>query len=248
MTLPFDLAAGQAVFLVLALLAAAFVRGYSGFGFAALTVASAALVTNPLLVVPVVLLADLAMSAFQARGAWRDVDWRRTLALFLGALVGTPLGIWALTGVGIDLARAIISVYVLGMCGVMMAGFVFRKPVATGWNVPVGVVSGMANAAAVGGLPVAAFFAAQPVAAGVFRSTLIAYFTLLDLWSLPLMWRAGLVVSDTWAALVVAVPVVALGSWLGGRHFFRSEPQSFRRFAIGLLAVLAVLGLLKSVL
>ena len=31
-----------------------------------------------------------------------------------------------------------------------------------------------------------------------------------------------------------------------GRHFLKANPQGFRRFAIGLLAMLAVLGLLRS--
>ncbi|MGB8812333.1 MAG: sulfite exporter TauE/SafE family protein, partial [Paracoccaceae bacterium] len=35
MTLPFDLSPGTAAFLAAALLIAAYVRGYSGFGFAA---------------------------------------------------------------------------------------------------------------------------------------------------------------------------------------------------------------------
>jgi uncharacterized protein len=53
-----------------------------------------------------------------------------------------------------------------------------------------------------GGLPVAAFFAAQPMRA-VFRATLIAYFPLLDIYSAPLYWLAGLVSWDTlWAALI----------------------------------------------
>jgi uncharacterized membrane protein YfcA len=99
-----------------------------------------------------------------------------------------------------------------------------------------------------GGLPVAAFFAAQPMPAAVFRATLIAYFPLLDLYSAPLYWWAGLVTWGTlWAALA-ALPLTLLGNWLGGRHFFGSDPQEFRRFAILLLAVLAALGLVRTLL
>ena len=49
-----------------------------------------------------------------------------------------------------------------------------------------GLVSGLANAPGMGGLPVAAFFAAQTMPAAVFRATLVAYFPLLDLFSAPL--------------------------------------------------------------
>lgn len=248
MSLPFDLSTGEGVYMALALLIAAFVRGYSGFGFAALVVSAASLVMNPLLVVPMVLLVDATMSLQQARGIWRDIAWHRVGGLFVGALIGVPIGIWAMSTIGVDAARAVISVYVLVMCGLLMAGWSVTKPMGHAPHFGVGVVSGVANSAAVGGLPVAVFFAAQPVRAAVFRGTLIAYFTLLDLWSIPLMARAGMISRETLLAAVMIMPILIFGIWAGGRHFLRAEPQDFRKLTIWLLVVLAVLGLTKSVI
>lgn len=247
MTLPFDLSPAAAAFMALALFGAAYVRGYSGFGFAALVVTSAGLVTNPLHFVPVVLIADIVMTGQQLPGIWRHVDKRRAVALFLGALVGVPVGVWALAGLGLDLARAVISAFVLAMSLLMLRGWRFRGHVGAGGHVGVGVISGIANGAAVGGLPVAVFFAAQPIAAATFRATVIAYFCLLDLWSVPLMVAAGMIGRDTLVATALAMPILSLGIWLGSRHFHRSEPRDFRRFAIFLLMSLSVLGLVKSV-
>ena len=81
----------------------------------------------------------------------------------------------------------------------------------------------------------------------MFRATLIAYFPLLDLYSAPLYWWHGLVSWDTIHASLIALPLTFLGNWLGGRHFLRTDPQEFRRFAIVLLAVLASMGLVKAV-
>ena len=50
---PFDLSMGAGAFLAAALFAAAFIRGYSGFGFSAICLILAALVTNPLALIPV---------------------------------------------------------------------------------------------------------------------------------------------------------------------------------------------------
>lgn len=246
--MPFDLTPGAALFLAAAVLLAAFVRGYSGFGFAALVVSAAGLVINPVLVVPAVLLCDGLIAVLQARGIRGHVDWRRVGALSAGAAVGVPLGVFALANVGVDMARAFIALYVLAMCAVLMTGWQFLRPVGAGPHVGIGVFSGIANGAAVGGLPVAAFFAAQPIPAAAFRATLIAYFTLLDLWSMPLMWQAGMISVDTLWALGWMLPLVVFGIWLGGRHFLRAAPQDFRRFAIGLLAVMSLAGLAKSVI
>lgn len=248
MTLPFDLGLGAALWMAFAATVAALVRGYSGFGYSAMVIAASSLVTSPLNFVAVVVLLETAMSLQAARGAGPDVDWGRVRLMLAGAAVGLPLGLVVLTGVGEDTARAMISGYVLVMCGVLLAGWRLRAQVRGPGNVAAGVISGLANAPGMGGLPIAAFFAAQPMPAVVFRATLIAYFPLLDLYSAPLYWWAGLVSWDTlWASLWL-LPLSFFGNWLGGRHFFATDPQEFRRFAIALLAVLASLGLVKAVL
>jgi hypothetical protein len=134
------------------------------------------------------------------------------------------------------------------MCGVLLAGWRLSREVSGLPNGVAGVISGLANAPGMGGLPIAAFFAAQPMSAAVFRATLIAYFPLLDIYSAPLYWYSGLVTWDTLWAGLIALPVTLLGNWLGGRHFFDTDPQDFRRFAIVLLGGLALLGLGKALI
>jgi uncharacterized membrane protein YfcA len=244
--MPFDLGPGATLWMAFAIFVASFVRGYSGFGFAALVVSSASLVTNPLLFVPVVILADTALTAQQARNIWPDIQWRRVATLFAGCLVGVPLGVIALSSIGIDAARAAISVYVLVMCVVLLSGWTMRRPAGDAAHVATGILSGIANGAAVGGLPVAAFFAAQSIPAAAFRATLIAYFTGLDFWTIPLLWWSGLITADTLLATLLGLPIMIAGVWAGSRHFLSAAPQDFRRFAILLLATLALMGLVKS--
>lgn len=248
MPLPFDLTPATAAFMALAFLIAAFVRGYSGFGFSALVVASSALVTNPLNFVAVVMFCEFAMTFQQWAGVWRDVAWRRVITLMIGAVVGLPLGLWALTGIGVDAARAVVAIYVLVMCGVMLMGWRISRPQGDAGHLAIGLASGLANAPGMGGLPVATYFTAQGMSAAMFRATLIAYFALLDLYSAPVMWAHGLVTWDTLYAAALSAPIIVFGTWAGGRHFLRTDPKDFRRFAILLLAGLAAMGLLKSVL
>ncbi|MDB5661146.1 MAG: hypothetical protein JWS10_3761 [Cypionkella sp.] len=246
--MPFDLGLGASIWMGCAILVAAFIRGYSGFGYSAMVIAASGVVTNPLHFVAVVVILETAMSLQAARGIGKDVDWRRVWLMLAGAAVGLPLGLWALTGISEEAARAAISIYILLMCGVLLAGWRLKSEVRGAGNLVAGVASGLANAPGMGGLPVAAFFAAQPMQAATFRATLIAFFPLLDIYSGPLYWWHGLVTWDTlWAALA-ALPLTFLGNWLGSRHFLNTDPQDFRRFAILLLGGLAVMGLIRAVL
>ena len=247
MILPFEMSFQTAGFMGLACLVAAFVRGYSGFGYSALVVSASALVMNPLHIVGVVMICEFLMTFQQWRGVKADVDWWRVLALMVGACIGLPLGLWGITRVGVDVARAIIAVYVLCMCAVMLRGWQIRSRQAFAPDLGVGVFAGMANAVGMAGLPVASYFAAQGMSAAVFRGTLIAYFAALDLFSVPVMWANGIIVWDTFRVAAAALPLMWVGIWLGGRHFLNTDPQDFRKFAIGLLAVLAVLNLGKAV-
>jgi uncharacterized protein len=246
--MPFELGPVATLWMAFAILGAAFVRGYSGFGYSALVITASSLVTSPLNFVAVVVLLEFVMSAQAWKGASADIDWGRVRWLVGGAVVGLPLGLWALTAMSEDAARAIIAGYVLLMCGVLLAGWRMRNEVKGPANLGMGVISGIANAPGMAGLPVVAFFAAQPMTPAVFRATLIAYFPILDLYSGPVYWYYGLVSRDTlWAALW-ALPLTVLGNWLGGRHFFGTPPQDFRRMAILLLAGLAALALGKAML
>ena len=246
MTLPFELSPMAAVWMAAAFFIAAFVRGYSGFGFGALVISAGALVMNPLQLVAIAIIGDLVLSAQQWLGVRRHIDWRRVLTLFGGSLIGVPLGIWALTTISEDTARAIIALYVLAMSLALLLGWTLTRPAGPKTTFGTGLLSGAANAAGVGGLPVVVFFAAQTIAPVVFRATLIAYFTLLDLWTIPLLLHRGLISADTLVATAIALPIFVLGTWAGGRRFLSAEPKDFRRFAIIILMVLALLGLGKA--
>lgn len=227
MTLPFEMGAGAAAYMAAAILLSAFVRGYSGFGFSALVISASGLVTNPLHFVAVVVLCEALMSVQAWRGIGAFVDWRRVWLLLAGAAVGMPLGLWALTSISEDAARAVISGYVLVMCLILLAaGSCGGKCAGRGIFWPASLLAG--ECAGDGGLPVVAqFFAAQTMQANVFRATLVAYFPLLDIYSAPLYFYSGLVSWDTLWASMLALPMVFFGQLAGQPAFPEYRPAGF---------------------
>ncbi len=246
--MPFDLGPGTTAALAIALLGAAFVRGYSGFGFSAIFIAFAALLTNPLPLIPVVFACEMLMTVFQARGIRGQVDWRRVIALLAGAAVVLPASVWFILSLGEGTVRLAVSLIVLVMSLVLLSGWTLQRTIRSPGHIGVGMVSGLCNSAGIGGLPVAAFMAAQPMKAARFRATMIVYLTGLDLITMPLLWAGGLVTWETALGVGLAFPLLGLGVWLGGRQFLAASPSTFRRFAVMLLLTLSVLGLLRTMI
>jgi len=230
------------------LLGAAYVRGYSGFGFSAIFIAFTALITNPLPLIPVVFGCEMLMTVFQARGIRGHIDWRRVFALLAGAAIVLPFSVWAILSVGEQSVRLTVSLIVLVMSLVLLSGWTLQRAIKTPGSLAVGMISGLCNSAGIGGLPVAAFMTAQPIPAATFRATMIVYLTGLDLITMPLLWAGGLVTWETAIGLALAFPLLAIGVFMGSRRFQGTSPTSFRKFAIYLLLTLALLGLIRTVL
>lgn len=244
----FDLSIAELAALAIALVGAAYVRGYSGFGFSAIFITAASLVTNPLPLIPVVFASEIAMTAFQARGIRDDIDWGRVAALLGGAAIVLPFSVAAMLALGADTARIAVSAIVLVMSLLLLSGWTLQRQIKAPGHVGVGTVSGLCNAAGVGGLPVAAFMTAQTMSAATFRATMIVYLTGLDLITLPFLWHGGLVTSETAIAALCAFPLLGVGVWLGSKQFSAASPSTFRRFAVILLLVLSSAGLIRAFL
>lgn len=188
------------------------------------------------------------MTAFQARGIRGHIDWRRVMALLAGAAIILPFSVTAMLTFGADTARLAVSAIVLVMSLILLSGWTLTRVIGPAGHMGVGAISGLCNAAGIGGLPVAAFMTAQPIAATTFRATMIVYLTGLDLITMPFLWHGGLITMDTAIAAACAFPLLALGVWLGGRQFLSASPSTFRRFAVILLLILSLLGLLRAIL
>ena len=234
-----------------AVLLAAFVRGYSGFGLSALAITGLALVIPPAEAVPLGILFEVLASLMVAHQVWHKVAWREIGLLLLAASCSMPLGIALLVLLPSDVMRLVISAIVLAASALLWAGPRNTAPKGRGTTraatIGVGLVSGVANgSASVGGLPVVLYFLANGAAAPVARASLVIYLLILGLIGLMMAGGAGLLNQTlAWRALLFCLPL-ALGVWLGSRHFLRTSPASFRRFALIVLIALALLGCLRA--
>jgi uncharacterized membrane protein YfcA len=243
---PLGLSPQAVVLLGLALFVAAFVRGYAGFGLSAVFLASASLVTDPRPLIPVIFGCEILMTLAQLRGVRGRIDWHLTASLLAGAALALPFAVAAMARVGPETARLAISGAIAAASLAQLAGWRLARAPGPAGRIGAGAVSGLANAVGVGGLPVALLLSALPLTPTVFRATMIAYLTGLDLISLPVMGMNGLVTPGTAGAVLIALPVLMTGGLLGGRHFLSAPPEQFRKAVMLLLLALSVLGAARA--
>ena len=221
---------------------AAIVRGYSGFGFSLLSITALSLALPPAEIVPSIFMLEIAASLHMLPGIWRHIHWRAIGLLLLGCIVATPIGVQLLANVPAAPMRIALSAFVIVATAFLWRGFALKTmpgPVAT---VATGAASGLANGAfGIGGPPAILFFFSSPASVAIGRASIIAYFLGTDLIGLAFLAEADLATRATLWRFLAFLPPLLLGVWLGARIFRHANPETFRRWVLRLLVLLAVL-------
>lgn len=236
-------------------LGAGVVRGFTGFGYSALTVAGLSIFVAPSAIVPAV----LSLEVLASLGMWRaataaaDAAWLRWLLPC--NLVLVPLGVALLALLPEARLRLLVSLTLL--CSALLLWRLSEHTLAASARLRfiAGVVSGLLNGlAASGGVAAAMLMATTRPAPAAMRATMISYvffacaYTLVCAALVPLGTPHGtpLLGVDTlrWAFLLA--PTMFVGIWIGQRSFANADPRRYRRFVLLLLVSISALGALRS--
>lgn len=235
-------------FAVLVMFIAAFIRGYSGFGFSAVLMAGLILQLPAAEIVPLSIALEVIASAGQARGIYRDINWRPLTALLLTGMIGAPFGVYLLGILPEEPLRIAVQIFVLLVSVFLVFSKERQNPTPLILFALVGFISGVVNGAtALSGLVLALFFTLSGEKAAVMRATMIAYFFVTDMWTGGLLIGAGLFEIQTVIRVIAALPLLGIGVWVGSKSFLATNPASFRIYVLWLLFGLSSLGLLGAV-
>jgi uncharacterized membrane protein YfcA len=224
-----------------AILLAALLRAFTGFGFALAAVPVFAFFLTP--GQAVVLSASLALGIgiVTGRGFWRDVPREAMKPLVAMAVPGTVLGALLLVQMSPRHFQLWIGLAVITAC--VMLSFYHpsgyrSRPVVGGLA---GLASGLLNGAfAIPGPPVIVYaMATEPMPERV-RALLLAYFTLCALMALVSYAGAGLVNLHSLWLFLLAFPAMVIGDRVGTELFRRYGSDLHRRVAVLTLFVIGL--------
>lgn len=240
---------GAAVLVFGTVFLAGFLRGFTGFGFALAAVPVITLFVEPAAVVPTIPIVAMVAGAEQLRRAWKDANWHAIRRLLIGAVLGAPFGVVALTYLPANIMRALIGLVLLFAVVALWRGYRFRQRPPTSAQLGIGFVSGVLNGAtAMGGPPVILFFLASPEGVAIGRASLLVYFCFISAWSIVTQGVMGLIDLKVIVLALLMIPVMAVGNIIGDRLFSRAAASTYQRIALGFLLIIAVLAIGRAVL
>ena len=228
---------------------AAIVRGFSGFGFSLLTITALSLFYRPAEIIPSIFMLELAASANLLPGIWKDIHWKSLGPLIVGCLIATPFGVWALAHFAPAPMQIALSIFVLIATALMWRGFALKTMPGPLASTMAGAASGLSNGAfGIGGPPVILFYFASPAGNLAGRASLVAFFLATDVIGLANQSVHGLITWDGFLRALMFLPALLLGVWVGARSFKGTDPETFRKYVLAILALLSLVIMVKAVL
>ena len=228
---------------------AGLLRGYTGFGFSIAAVPLLSLIMPPAAAVPVVVMLQFLVSLNGLPEAIRLVDRASIGFMALGAAAGTPLGVLVLRRLDPDLVRLAIATLVGLAVAVLGCGFRFRLTPSGPKLLLIGLASGLSNGVAgMPGPPVIAFYLASPFASHVARASMVVFFLLTAALAVASLAPTGLLTGRVLLPVLLGLPLVLAGSWLGGFLFRRTDGSRFRPVALVVLGTVAAMAAIRAAL
>jgi len=233
----------ETVIVISIVFASTLTRSTFGFGEAMIAMPLLSLVVDIKVAAPLVAMVALANSIAILSTDWRNILWPGAWRLIVGALIGIPIGVYALARIPEHYVKLLLALVVISFALYRLLRPQLGKLSGDGASFLFGFFSGILGGAYnTPGPPVIVFGSLRDWTAGQFRATFQVILLSVGAVVIPLHGVAGLWTSDVLRLLPWAVPVVLvtapLGKWLNRRI----QAKAFRRILlVGLLIIGSVL-------
>ncbi len=239
-----DIPSSTLALLMLVALVAGLSRGFSGFGAALIFVPLASALVGPKLAAPILVIIDGVFASYLIPPAFKLGDRRDVSLMFIGALVGVPLGTIVLTHYSPITLRWLIAGMAAAMLVLLASGWRYRgKPHALA-TVGVGSISGLfSGIAQIGGPPVVSYWMGTDTAHAKLRANIILYFAASSVLSVMTYVGGGLMSLEILKFSVFAGPAYGVGTYIGSKLFGFASPAVFRMSSLILIAFAVLVSL-----
>ncbi|MDP6428546.1 MAG: sulfite exporter TauE/SafE family protein [Rhodospirillales bacterium] len=221
--------------------AAAVLRGFTGFGANLIWAPVLLFLWGPVEAVAIMGLTGLAAAAQACVPEIRRADWPEITPIVVASAICGPLGVVALVHLEPDLVRRAIGAFILIIALILASGWQYHGSRGlTPKLITGGVAGGLAGFAAIGGPICVLYFMAAPGPAEVQRANnMISVSVLVPMVLVSLAISGGIGI-DTLIRSAILLAPYSLGVWLGARLFHAIPKALFRRAVLALLMIIGI--------
>ena len=242
----FELTLIEFTLFVLIVLIASTVRGFSGFGFAAISVSGLSFILPPIEIVPVILILEVLVSIFMIPYIWNKIDWKLVVLVLIGIIIGSPLGVYFLKIFSANLTHLLISIIIIFFSSILIKGYLNKRLNTSPMKIFTGTVGGVINGlTTLGGLPCAIFLLATGFEASIIRGSLAALFFFTDIYALFLSFFAEIIDMKSIYRVLPLIIILPIGIKIGDIFFNKSREQTYRKFVLYFLIFISFFGIIK---
>ncbi|MEO0401367.1 MAG: sulfite exporter TauE/SafE family protein [Pseudomonadota bacterium] len=230
--------------LVGAIVAAGLVRGFTGFGSAMIIMPAASSVLDPFAALAFLTVVELWGPLPNLRAALRDGTPGETLRMLVGAAIGLPLGLWALSHLDPAVFGWSVSVVVLVLLVLVMTGWRYSGSLGARGIFGVGTVGGfLGGISGLPGPPVIMLYMASARPIAVIRANFLMYLLGIDVLMVAVFVTFDLIDPPAIVMGLMCVPIYMIANVIGARLFDPGAERLFRAVAYVVIAASAILGL-----
>lgn len=223
----------------LIVLVAYFIRGISGFGSGLIAVPLLAHFLPLTFVVPMILVTDFSASLALGAHTRKHARWDEIRPLMPSGFIGVVAGVTLLVRLPASPLLTVLGLLVLAFGLRSVLNLHGTRTVSRLWALPAGFAGGTVSALfGTGGPPYVIYLNHRLHDKGELRATFTGLFTLEGGLRIVAFLATGLLLQlDVLLAIAGALPLVALGLWLGNRVHVGLSPTQMQRLLGALLLV-----------
>jgi len=234
--------------LAVVFLASGLIQGLTGFGFGMVSMSLAPLVIDikqANILVTILILLNSLFVTWRMRHA---IDFRKVLPIFLGAIIGVPVGVYLLKILQPSIIKTILGVVLISFSSYSLLRKENIKYIGRRWAFPTGIVSGISTGLInIGGPPVIIYTYYQKWDKDSIKATLITFFTMGSIYKVAILLFSKLVTLEVIKMSGILLPIMYLGAFLGFVLFEKANREQMRKITFSILVFLGLLLLFKGI-
>lgn len=224
------------------------VTGLAGFGFALAIVPPLLLFYSAPTVTAVAISLTLVTGWIVLLGTRSLIERSTVMSLLPGAVIGLGGGIVLLRSVDEAWIKLLAGVVVLMFTIATFRGLTIPGAASSGAPPVAGFFSGVLNVTTgMASPPVALLFASRKYQPNAFRSSIVAYFYVIDVLAMALLIQQGLVGSSELRVVAMLLPAAIAGTVIGRHLVKRASEAQFWRLVMIILLGTGLVGIVSAI-